>query len=250
MSKKSTHLNPVKLKMSLAQKASFASYRAQILVDEKRRKKIEKLQKINELRVATSSKRSKTPVLLGIIAVLVVLVVLIAFDDPHITNFVHNLTNSKTDHTTSASENATGNSPTSVPSSSPNSGSSSAPSSSTNSGNSGSTPNSNNSGDTNSGSAKLSDNVKIALLQHYSVNTFLDIKNTNPKDMASHIVNIIDSGANQVVVILDLKYNDTNRNDVKALAGNLLEILKDKLSTLSSIVVATSDNYYTERAKR
>jgi hypothetical protein len=67
MTKKSTQLNPVKLRMSLMQKVRFASRCATITVNDKRCKKIQKLQKINELRQFTGVKRLKMLALLMVI---------------------------------------------------------------------------------------------------------------------------------------------------------------------------------------
>ncbi|MDR1448348.1 MAG: hypothetical protein LBI63_05280 [Candidatus Ancillula sp.] len=225
MTKNSTHLDPVKLKMSLTQKVRFASSCAKIAVNYKRQKKAQKLKEINELRKTTGLKRAKSPVLSIVIVALLILVVVFSLNSSYIVNLWNNLTsNHKVADRTISGE---------IIQTPSTSGSNESSSSSMN-----------------SPSLKLSEAVKAALLQHYGVATFSAIKDSNPNDIASHISNILDSGSSQVVVILDLQYSNTNRNNVKNCAVNLLEILKDRLPDLSGIVVATSDNYYTERAKR
>ncbi|MDR2083252.1 MAG: hypothetical protein LBP35_06660 [Candidatus Ancillula trichonymphae] len=153
-------------------------------------------------------------------------------EDLRMNNFLQNSANQNTKQTTS----------TATPSQTP-------PTPSTSSSSSNSERNNGKNSD-NSANLKLSDAVKTELLQHYQVNDFSSIKNVSPKDMAGHISNILDSGSNQVVVILDLKYSDTSRSEVKNCVASLLKVLKDKLHNLGGIVVATSDNYYTERAKK
>jgi hypothetical protein len=264
MAENSTHLNPVKRKMQLFIKFKYAGYQARNAVNVRRRAKIARMAQVRQLQEMAGISRSKARIIAPLVIIVAVLVPVVALNHARIANFLQNPGSSFTAHAGN-SQNSSGSPQPGSSSGAPNSGQSNSGTPSSSGSPSASTPpntpentpspaNSTTPSETSTPPSaenlKLSETVRATLLQHYKVADFASIKAINPKDMASHIYNILDSGSSQVVIILDLKYSDVARADVKNCAGELFAILKDKLPTLNGLVVATNDNYYTERVKR